>query len=43
MALMNQKFSVCSLQGITDLTHQCIFKNITVLSLDSNLSVFDQK
>ena len=38
-----KEFSVYALQSITDLTHQCIFKDITVLPLNSDLAVFYQK
>ena len=38
-----KEFSVYALQSITDLTYQCIFKDITVLSLNSDLAVFYQK
>ena len=38
-----KEFSVYALQSITNLTYQCIFKDITVLSLNSDLAVFYQK
>ena len=37
-----KEFSVYALQSITNLTYQCIFKDITVLSLNSDLAVFYQ-
>ena len=43
LILVNVKFPVDTLQRIANLAHQGIFKEITVLSLDTDLSVFNQK
>ena len=43
LILVNFKFSVDPFQCVADLTHQGILKEITVFSLDTDLSIFDQK
>ena len=43
LILVNVQFPVDTLQRLANLAHQGILKEITVLSLDTDLSVFNQK
>ena len=40
---MHTECSFCVVKSKADLTHQCVFKHVTVLPFDRNLSVFYQK